>query len=302
MKNIKLLMVFMLLLLTAVVIVGCGASTQSSSYFYAPSWTRGGAIIFTGELSSSSKDWWGGQTSASFSQYVRTIYPAGTGESSSLFDTTSNPPYAMVCSPVTDYVAYGNDLRSGLYRTIVVRNISTATHTGLEITELAFNPGVKAFDWSNDGTKLVYCTSTEVRTININGSADTLVLADTNLEFVAWQYGGRIAFIRTVSSVPRLSLIYPDGTGRLDLAAAVSVNYPQVSSSNTSEVFGLSDGGLAKVSNIDTSPALTVLKANSNASLPRLSADAKYLTYSKSTESTGIYFFDVTTLAETKVK
>ncbi|MBI5400055.1 hypothetical protein HZB07_05550 [Candidatus Saganbacteria bacterium] len=288
MKFIKLLVVVMLVI-GAVMIGGCGGRTESASYFYAPGWTRGGAIIYI---------------SSSFGQYVKTIYPSGTGESSVLFDVTNNIPYAMTCSPTGEYVAFGNDLRNGLFRRIVIRNISTGTRNGLDAIELAFNPGIKVFDWSSDGAKLVYCTSTEVRTINTNGSGDTLVVAATNLEFVSWRFGGRIAFVRTVSSEPNLSLIYPDGSGRIDLAAAVSVDFPQISSANTNEVYGLNGGSLAKITSIDVTAMRTTLLADSNAELPRLSPDAKYLTYNRSTESSGIYVVDVTAASPipTKIK
>ena len=166
-------------LLAAGLLAGCGLKTETSNYYYSPSWTRAGSIIFVGETSSTSKDILGSQISSSYSKYVATVFPSGTGESASLFNATDAVPCAMTCSPSSEgqYVAYGDELRSDLYRKVVIRNISTSTHSGLETVELAFNPGIKSFDWSNDGTKIVYCTTQEVRTVNIDGSGDTLVVA-----------------------------------------------------------------------------------------------------------------------------
>ncbi|MBU0672088.1 MAG: hypothetical protein KJ732_03570 [Candidatus Margulisbacteria bacterium] len=291
-----------LLLLGVILLSSCGLRTESNNYYYSPSWIRAGAIIYIGQTSNVNKDILGSQVSSSYTEWVKTIYPAGTGESSVLWDATGAPPYAMTASPVTDYVAYGDDLRSGLYRKVVVRNIASGTHTGLELTELAFNPGVKSFDWSNDGTKLVYCTTAEVRTVDIDGGNDTLVTAESNLEFVAWKYGARIAFIRTSGSDKLLSVIYSSGSGRVDLLASASVDLPQISSANTNEVFGINGGNLAKVDVSAGTPATTTVKASFTGVLPRLSPDAANVTYSKSSETSGIYSLAVATGTETNVK
>lgn len=297
-KKISLLAV---LLLMVAVISSCGVRTETSYYYYSPSWTRGGTIIFIGATDSVEKDILGSQLSSTYSEWVKTIYASGTGESSVLFDSSGNPPYVMTCSPAGDYVAYGNDLRSGLYRTLVIRNISSGTHSGLELVELAFNPGVVAFDWSSDGTKLVYCTSTEVRTVNTDGSNDTLVTAEANLTDVTWKYGNRIAFVRTSSGSKLLSLIRSNGTNRTDLSSTDSVDLPQISATATREIYGVSNGDLVMV-DVSGAPARAVIKADFPGVLPRLSPDAATVTYSKSTESTGIYVMDIATGVETQVK
>lgn len=299
----KKLLIAGTLILMVSLLVSCGLRTETSRYYYSPSWTRVGSIIFVGETSSTSKDILGSQISSSYSKYVQTIYPSGTGESSSLFDVTDAVPYAMTCSPSTEgqYVAYGDELRSGLYRKLVIRNISTSTHSGLETVELAFNPGIKSFDWSNDGAKIVYCTTQEIRTVDIDGSNDTLVVADTNLEFVTWKYGTMIAFVRTVGTGKILSLINPNGSARVDLDAAASVDLPQISSADTNEIYGIAGNDLAKV-DVSGMPARTVVKANFAGELPRLSPDATQVTYSKTNESTGVYALEIASETETQVK
>ncbi|PIS28799.1 hypothetical protein COT42_06975 [Candidatus Saganbacteria bacterium CG08_land_8_20_14_0_20_45_16] len=289
-----------LVLLFGAVLAGCGVQTSTHYYYYSPSWARDGKLIYLGATESVNRDILGGQLSSNYAEYTMTIYPSGTGESGALFDTTSARPYEMTCSPTTDYVAYGDSLRSGLYRRVVLRNIAAGTHTGLEQLELAFSPGIKSFDWSNDGIKLVYCTSTEIHTVDINGDNDTLVVADSNLEFVAWKYGGRIAFVRTSGADKILSLIYADGSGRTDLAAASSVDLPQISSTNTDEVYGVVGSTYKKV--VVSSRVRSDLIASFTGEFPRLSPDTTLLTYSKSTETTGIYLYDLSAGTETQVK
>jgi Tol biopolymer transport system component len=289
------------LLLVLGIVSGCGVQSSTTYYYYSPSWTRAGTIIFIGAIESVDKDILGSQLSSSYAEYVKTIYPTGTDESSVLFDATDAPPYAMTCSPASDYVAYGDDLMSGKYRKLVIRNISSGTHSGVELLELIFSPGIRAFDWSNDGSKLVYCTSAEVRTINNDGSNDTLVTTEANLEFVAWQYGDRIAFVRASGTNKLLSLIYPDGSGRLDLAAAASVDLPQISATNTNEVYGVVGSAYKKV-NVNSSTVTDIVATGFSGVLPRLGPDGKTLVYSKSGESSGIYVIDVTAATPTETE
>jgi len=299
----KKLLIFVVLLLVVGMVSSCGIRTETSNYFYSPSWTRANSIIYIGQTSSSTKDILGSQLSSSYTEWVKTIYPAGTGESSVLWDATDKPPYAMTCSPVTDYVAYGDSLRSGLYRTLVIRNIAAGAHSGLDLVELAFT-GVKSFDWNNDGTKLVYCTSTEVRTIDIDGANDALVTAESDLEFVSWKYGTRIVYVRTVGSSKECAMINSTGVGRRVLG---NLDLGQVSGANTNEVYGVvntttaTEFWVADVSGATTT--LTQITAPTlQAVLPRLSPDATLFAYSKVNETSGVYTLNIGTGVETEVK
>lgn len=297
----KLLIVSCLLLIVGL-LAGCGERTETTYYYYSPSWVRDGKVILTGATQSVRKDYLGSQLGSTYTEYVMTIYPSGTGESASLFDVTGEPPYGLTYSPTTDYIAYMADLRSGLYSKIVIRNISSGTHTGLEKVELLFSPGIKSFDWSNDGTKLAYCTTQEVRIIDIDGNNDTLVTAEANLESIAWKYGGLIAFVRSSGSNKILTMIYSDGTGRVDLTALASVDLPQISSTNINEVFGKAGSSLSKVDVRAGTPATTEVKASFAGVLPRLSPDVTRVTYSKSGETSGVYVLVIATGVETKIK
>lgn len=280
-------------------LASCGERQETSNYHYNPSWTRGGSIVFTTGLRSIRKDAIGTQLGSSYAESVTTCDATGAGDTF-YFDVTGAPPYSASCSPVFDYVAYLDDLRSNLFHRIVVRNVAAGAHSGFDKIELAFNPGIKSFDWSADGAKLVYCTTREVRTINVGGTGDSLVTAESNLNFVAWKYGGRIAFVHG----SLLSLIYADGSGRIDLAAAASVDRPQISATNTSEVFGLAGGSYCKVDVSVATPATSEILAGCSGDLPRLNATANKVIYSKidSGEQSGIYALDLTAKTEAKIK
>jgi hypothetical protein len=281
----------------AFILASCGERQDTTKYYYSPSWLRDGGVVFTSGLQSIRKDAIGTQLGSSYTESVSTVDATGAGETF-LFDVTGAPPYSASCSPAADYLAYLDDLRSNLFHRIVVRNIAGGAHSGLDQVELAFNPGIRSFDWAPDGQRLVYCTTGEVRTIKRDGSGDTLVIAANDLSFVTWKYADRIAFVHGGI----LSLIYSDGSGQLDLAAAASVDKPQISSANTSEVYGLAGGSYCKV-NVDAgTPATSEILAACKGDLPRLSPAADKAIYSKLGEQTGIYALDLTAKTETKIK
>jgi Tol biopolymer transport system component len=295
------ILLFVSLLLVIGLLSSCGLRSDTNRYYYSPTWTRESQILHIVTAQTVDKDIFGSQLDSDSKEFAQTIYPTGTGESQALFEITGSLPGLLTCSPNSDYVAYADDLVSGLYRKIVVRNISLDVHSGIEVLELAFNPGIKSFDWSSDGAHLVYCTSDEIRIIDLEGS-DTLVLAQDNLLNVSWKYGSRIAFVYASGADRLLSLVNPDGSGRLDLTAAVSVNYPQISAVNTSLVYGLYQGDLARVDVDAVTPAIQVYGAGFPGDRVRLSPDATTLTYSKAAEKSGIYIMDIATGVETRVR
>ncbi|MFA4844262.1 MAG: hypothetical protein WC632_04840 [Candidatus Margulisiibacteriota bacterium] len=285
----------------AFILASCGERQETTKYYYSPSWLRSGGVVFIAGLQSIRKDAIGTQLGSSYTETVSTAEATGVGENF-IFDVTGAPAYSMSCAPVGDYVAYMDDLRSTLFHRIIVRNIASGAHSGLDQVELAFNPGIKSFDWSSDGQRLVYCTTGEVRTIKRDGSGDTLVVTVADLSFVSWKYADRIAYVHG----GLLSLIYADGSGRLDLAAAASVDKSQISAANTSEVFGLAGGSYCKVNVDAATPATSEILAGCKGDLPRLNPPADKVTYSKieSGEQSGIYTIDLTAAvkAETKIK
>lgn len=288
-------------LLLVVGLLGCGTTQESAAYYSDPSWTLGGNIILHKVLQTISKNSIGSQTGSSITESIATITPAGTGETF-WFDVTGAPPYSMSCAPVGYFVAYLDGLRSGLFSKIVIRNISTEAQSGLNSVTLFFSPGIKSFDWSNDAIKMVYCTTREVHTVKLDGTADTLVTAESNISFVSWKYGSRIAFVHASGSNTLLSLIKADGTGRVDLSAAASVDLPQISSADTSVIYGLAGGRYCSVNTGAAAPATTEVLANFNGALPRLDPTAAKAVYSKTGEQSGIYILDLTAKTETKIK
>ena len=302
-KKIKFGCLFCLALLLAVVgLTGCGTRSESTYFYYSPTWTVDGNLLFIQGLQIVNKDVVGTQTGSAFTENLSTMTPAGAAVTA-LLDVTAAPPYAMTCAPVGSYDAYATQVSGNLYGNIIIQNVSTGTHTGLDRVELKFVPGIVSFDWSSDAKKIVYCNGTEIHTVNLDGTGDTTVLTGTALTFVSWKYGTRIAYTHTVSGSTVLSFVNANGTGQVDLAAAASVDRPQISAVNTNLVYGL--GGGSTYCSVDTSvgsPATTEVAAAFHGQLPRLNPAGNKVTYSKAGEQSGIYLLDLTTGIETPVK
>jgi hypothetical protein len=290
-----------ILLLALAGLTGCGTRSESTYYYYSPSWTVDGNIVFIKGLQVVNKDVVGTQTGSAFTENISTMTAAGASETA-LYDVTGAPPYAMTCAPVGTYVAFATQVSGSLYGNIIIQNISSATHRGLDRVELKFSPGIVSFDWSDDAKKLVYCTATEIHTVNIDGTGDTTVLTGTDLTFVTWKYGARIAYTHTVSGNTVLSFVRADGTNQADMTAAASVDRPQISAVNTNLVYGIGGGSYCSVDTSVGTPATTEVLASFRGQLPRLNPAANKVTYSKTGQQSGIYLLDLTTKAETTVK
>lgn len=283
-------------------LMGCGEKIESRNYYYSPTWTNLGKILYLYGLESVRKDALGTQLSSSYSETLMAMNIFGTDEAQ-FFATTDEPAYAMSYSPVRDYVAYLTEKVGNEYYKIVIRKVTTEAYTGMQKVVLLFSPKkVRSFDWSDDGNKIVYCTSNEVRVRNwddYNGTTDVLVTSESELKFVSWKYGKRIAF--TYGSPEVMSLVYEDGSNRINLPAA-SVSCPQISAVNTNEVYGIANGAYCLVDASSSSPAIVEVLTNFKGELPRLSPDAKYVVYSKKDEDSGIYLLNINAKSETKIK
>lgn len=299
--NILLGLLIIALGVSAQLVGGCGEQVESTAFFYKPTWTREGKIVFVKGLQSVKKDFIGAQTGSSYAESVNIMSATGT-EEKYLFDATTATPYRMTCSPAGDYLAYLDDLSGELFYKLVIRNISSAAHSGLETVEIVFTRGIASFDWSSDGTKLVYCTTQEVRTVGTDATGDALVVADTGLEFVAWKNGAQIAFVRKVGSDKILSMINPNGSGRKDLPAAASVDLPQISAVNNNLIYGIAGGKYCSVDVSVGSPATTEVLADFKGDLPRLSQAADKIVYSKVGEKSGIYVSGLSSKQEDQIK
>ncbi|MFA6430836.1 MAG: hypothetical protein WCV91_00410 [Candidatus Margulisiibacteriota bacterium] len=302
MKRFKALIAVCGLLFAVCFLVGCGERVENTSYYYSPSLTRDGQIIYIYGLQSVKKDVIGTQISSTYTESVGTTSQAGSGFAF-LFEVTGAPAYYMSCSPVNDYVAYLDGLSNGVFSRIVVRNISaTSPHTGLEQAQLIFSPGVVSFDWSNTATQFVYCTSNEVHTINIDGTNDTRILTQENLQFVTWKFGAKIIFVYTSGTDTLMGSMNADGTGRLNFAAGATVAKPQITRTNTNLIYGISGGSFCSVDISVGAPATTEVLANYKGSVPRLAYDADVVVYSKTGEQSGIYLLNIAAKTETKIK
>jgi len=285
----------------AFILAGCGGKTENTSYYYGPSWTRAANIALVYGLQSVNKDFIGSQIGSSYTENIVTMDATGANQKA-WFNVTDTSAYQITCSPTTDYLAYMTTLSSGYYSKVVIRSISGTASSGvIDLIELSFNPGIKSFDWSSDARKIVYCTATEVRTVNIDGTSDTLVTAESGVTFVSWKYGNRIAFVTQLAGGKQFSLIYPDGSGLMTVFNLSTVDIPQISPVNTNEVFGISGQNYYRIE-IGFPYPPTIIKTNFTGSLPRISPDATKVVYSKTGERSGVYSLDLTTGLETQIK
>ncbi len=296
-----------LLLAGVLAIAGCGGTT-TSTFYGNPTWTVEGNIICLKDLESTTKDVIGSLTSQTITDSVVGMSAAGANETF-VFDVTGDLPYSMTVSPTTatnQYVAYLGTLNASgsIFGKVVIRNISSGTHHGLATVTLAFPDGIKSVDWSNTGTQLVYCTTNEVHTVNLDGTGDTAVITGlTNVTSVGWKYGTKIAYVHTVGSDTILSLINANGTGNVNLSAAASVSKPQISPANNNIIYGLFGNSFCSVDVSAGTPTTTEVVANFKGSLPRLDPTGAKATYDKlSIEDSGVYVLDLATKAETKIK
>ena len=295
------------ILLAGLALSGCGGTTYST--FYGNStWTADGKVLCLKDLETTTKDFTGSQTGLTIADSVVTMSSAGANETFS-FDVTGDLPYSMTVSPTaatSQYVAYLGTLNAtaNTFGKVVVRNISTGTHHGLAEVTLSFPDGIRSADWSSDGKTIVYCTTSEVHTINLDGTGDTAVITGlTNVSFVSWKYGTKLAYVHSVGGSTVLSLIKGDGTGNVDLPAAASVDKPQISPANSNLVYGIAGGNFCSVDVSAGTPALTVIVSGFKGSLPRLDPTGALATYDKlSIEDSGVYVLDLSTKAETKIK
>jgi hypothetical protein len=280
-------------------LVGCGERIESTSYYYGPSWTKDGDIIYIYGLQSIRKDAIGTQLSATYTETVMTMNVQGSNETT-LFSVDTSP-WMLSCSPSREYVGYLEEKVGDSFYKLVIRSTSLEAGRRMEKNVTLFSPErVRAFDWSPNGDKLVYCTSSEVRVRNwneYNGASDQLVTAESDVKFVSWKYGNLIAF--TYGSPEALSLISEDGLTRKDLPG-LAVSYPQILPTDTNIIYGINESKLCKVT---VSPATSeVVVENFKGNLPQISPDGKYLVYDKEDETSGIYLLNLNTRVETKVK
>lgn len=297
----------LMVLTLGIAAAGCGGTT-TSMYYGNPTWVVDGSIICLKDLQSTTKDIIGSQTGQTITDSIVKMTSAGASETFQ-FDVTGDLPYSMTCSPTTattEYVAYMGTLDSttNTFGKVVIRNISTGTHHGLATVTLAFPDGVRSIDWSNDGQRIVYCTTSEVHTVKLDGTGDTaLVTGLTNVTYVAWKYGTRVAYVHTVGSDTIMSLVNGAGGASTDLAASASVTKPQISPANNNLIYGLFGNSFCSVDVSAGTPATTEVVASFRGTQPRLDPTGAYATYDKlSIEDSGVYVLDLATKAETKIK
>lgn len=285
-----------LLLLT---IVGCSLRNETTNYYYNPAFTRDGKVLFVTERHSSDKDALGSQVASSNAEYLTTIYPAGTGESTSLLDVTDLTPGPLNCSPTGEYVGFLYELRSGAYGKLGIYSISAEAGPWFAERTVTFPLRIKSFDWSASAEKVIYCTTSEVRVKDLGSSEDLLITAETGIESVGLKYGMRIVAAGSSEGIRRCFSILLNGTGRVDYVAALE--QPQINGGNTGEAFGILDGKLVKI-NLTSGVTTEIYASFSNIDNFSLSPDGTLAAFSRTNETTGVYVLNLATGSVEAVK
>jgi len=296
-KTLKTQITILLFIAALFVTAGCSGRYERSDYYERPSWTRNGEIICIRGILEKNFDTINNLVGESYNEYLSVVTADGTGETV-YNQVTDYLAENLTYNPTTEMVAFRTGSSAGVSRYIVMQFLPSASYTGPDQLTLSV-PNVLSFDWDNTGTKLVYCnTDGEIRTINLDGSGDTLV-KDVDAITVNWKYGNRIAFEYLDSGETKLALINSDGTGQMNMLTS-SVTDPQISCVNPNHIYGKRDYGYIRL-NVTNYPTIesTTFIASLEAADPQLSPDAAKIVIAK---TDGIYTILLSTGAETKIK
>lgn len=273
---------------------GCGERTSVSNTYSTPDWTKDGQVACLQGITNERADALGGTIAKSTTDWL-TYMDANGANAYADTDITADLASNLSMSSVATLAACASGVGAGTFNKIIIRYLPSATGTHVSKIELNV-PNAVSFDWDSTGGKIVYCnTSGEIRTINIDGSGDTLIL-DVDATSVAWKNGNRIAFTYLDSGVSKVSLINSDGTNRLNTNVA-SVSNLCVSRANTFEVFGVKSFTYVKINT--QSLAETAVIASFTGSNPRLASTGDKIVFD---QNNALYTQDFTGAAAVKIK
>lgn len=273
---------------------GCGERTSVSNTYTSPDWTKDGQVACLQGITNERADALGGTIAKSTTDWLTYMDATGANAYTDT-DVTADLPSGLSMSSVTTLAAYASGVGAGTFNKIIIRYLPSAS--GSHVSKIELNvPNAVYFDWDSTGGKIVYCnTSGEIRTINIDGTGDTLVI-DVDATSVAWKNGNRIAFTYLDSGVSRVALINSDGTNRLNTNVS-SVSNLCVSRANTFEVFGVKSSTYVKI-NTQTL-AETAVIASFSGSNPRLALTGDKIVFDS---NNSLYTQDFTGTAAAKIK
>ncbi|MBI5699016.1 hypothetical protein HZC35_01725 [Candidatus Saganbacteria bacterium] len=273
---------------------GCGERTSVSNTYSTPDWTKDGQVACLQGITNERADALGGTIAKSTTDWLTYMDASGANAFADT-DITADLASNLSLSSVATLAAYAGGVGGGTFNKIVIRYLPSAS--GSHVSKIELNvPNAVSFDWDSTGGKIVYCnTNGEIRTINIDGTGDTLII-DVDAASVAWKNGDRIAFTYLDSGTSKVSLINSDGTNRLNTNVASVANLC-VSRANTFEVFGVKSSTYVKINT--QSLAETVVIASLSGSNPRLALTGDKIVFDS---GNSLYTQDFSGAAAVKIK
>ncbi|MFA4966946.1 MAG: hypothetical protein WC624_01840 [Candidatus Margulisiibacteriota bacterium] len=269
MKKYLILGLFSLLL-----IAGCGEKSTHTDSYLSPAFNKDSNIVCVRGITESRSNMIDVKTSDSYNEFIEIMSQAGTSEK--LYDDVTNDyPSILVPSPNSDQVAFGTDLRLGLFNKIVIITTPTSSYTGATRIELNI-PSVRSFDWNSAGTHLIYCNNLgEIRSIKLDGSGDALITSE-GATSVSAKYGTRIFY--TYNDGADSKLAYWDNSTRTQTGIA-GVSNICVSAANTNEVYCAKSNAYEKLDFSGPTIAESVKISSFTGNLPSLAPTGDKIVY-----------------------
>lgn len=266
----------LILLGALLVLAGCGERTSISNTYASPDWMKDGKIACLQEITSERADALGGTIAKSTTAWLAYMDADG-GNAFADTDITDDLASGLSMSSVATLSAYAGGVGGGTFNKIIIRYLPSAS--GGHVSRIELNvPNAVSFDWDSTGGKLIYCnTSGEVRTINIDGTGDALII-DVDATSVAWKNGNRIAFTYLDSGTSKVALINSNGASRLNTDVS-GVSNLCISRANTFEVFGVKSSTYIKINTqtLVETPVIASFSGNN----PRLATTGDKIVFDK---------------------
>ena len=290
----KLLASSLFFLALIALLSGCSDRTAFGDLYFYPEFLSNGQIMAVRGIKEERFNNIGMRTFDAYDEYLTRMAADGSGEI--VGDQVTNDIVSDInYSPVSTWAAYASGKGGGKFSQIIIRYYPPVA--GARADTITLNtPNATSFDWNPTGDGLVYSnTAGEIHAITLTG-ADTVVLAASSVESVAFKYGARIAYTYRDGTQSKLASVDTNGGSLINTGVAGVTNLC-ISMVNSSEVCGLQSGAYIKL-NMSTAVATTLI-ASFSGNGPRLAPTADKVVFEK---DSALYTQDLVGGAAVKIK